>query len=94
MTWLKSTNEGVIISIHLTPRAKRDAIEGWHGDALKVKIKAPPVDGKANGYLLKFIAKQLEIPNSSATLIKGETSREKLVLIKGLTENAIVNKLS
>lgn len=86
MTWLKTSKDGVVVSIHLTPRAKRDAIEGLHGDALKVKIKAPPVDGKANDYLLKFLAGKLSVPRINVTLVRGETSRDKQILVTGLDE--------
>jgi len=94
MPWLKSTKDGVVIFIHLTPRAKRDAVEGQHGDALKVKIKAPPVDGKANDYLLKFIAGKLSIPRANLALIRGETSRDKQVLVTGLDETEIRSRLT
>jgi len=94
MTWLKSTNEGVIISIHLTPRAKRDAIEGLHGDALKVKIKAPPVDGKANDYLLKFLADKLSVPRAKVNLLRGATNRDKQVLVTGLNETDVTIRLT
>jgi len=89
MTWLKTSKDGVVISIHLTPRAKRDAIEGRHGEALKVRIKAPPVEGKANEYLLKFIAGKLSIPRANVAMIRGETSRDKQVLVTGLSTDEI-----
>jgi uncharacterized protein len=93
MPWLKKTTGGFLISVHLTPRAKRDAIEGLHGDALKVKIKAPPVDGKANSYLLAFLAEKLGIPKSSVTLERGDTSREKQLHVRGLPEAEIRQRL-
>jgi uncharacterized protein (TIGR00251 family) len=93
MPWIKTAKDGVVLSIHLTPRASRDAVDGLHGDALKVKIKAPPVDGKANAYLLAFLAEQLGVAKSSVSLERGETSREKTVLVRGKTETDVIRLL-
>ena len=93
MPWIKTAKDGVVISIHLSPRASRDAVDGLHGDALKVKIKAPPVDGKANAYLLVFLAKTLGVPTSSVSLERGETSREKTVMVRGVSEPEIKVRL-
>lgn len=93
MPWIKTAKDGVVLSIHLTPRASRDAVDGLHGDALKVKIKAPPVDGKANAYLLAFLAEQLGVAKSSVSLERGETSREKTVLVRGKTETDVIRSL-
>lgn len=92
MTWTKTTGNGVQISIHLSPRAKTDRIDGFHGDALKVRIKAPPVDGKANAYLCAFIAQTLGIAASRVSLVRGETSRSKTLLITGLPEQTVRDK--
>jgi len=89
MPWIKTAKDGVVISIHLSPRASRDAVDGLHGDSLKVKIKAPPVDGKANAYLLAFLAQTLGVAKASVSLERGETSREKTVLVRGISETDI-----
>jgi len=70
------------LHIRLQPRASRDEIVGWHGDALKVRITAPPVDGKANKYLLGFLAKQFGVPPSQVTLLSGQTGRDKRVCVE------------
>lgn len=89
MSWLKATKEGVQLAVHLTPRASRDAIAGMHGEALNVKVKAPPVDGKANACLIAFIAEKLGLPKSAVSLVRGETSREKTLLVRERTEDEI-----
>ena len=71
----------LIIACHLQPRASRDEFSGLHGESLKIRIKAPPVDGKANDYLVKFLAKQFGVSKRDVTIIGGELSREKRVRI-------------
>jgi len=70
------------LKIRLQPRASKDEIVGWHGEALKVRITAPPVDGKANKHLLGFLAKQFKVPTSQVTLLSGQTGRDKRVCIQ------------
>ena len=93
MPWIKTAKDGVRLSIHLNPRASRDAIDGLHGEALKIKIKAPPVDGKANAYLLDFLAKTLGVSKASVSLERGETSREKTVVVRDATESEVKRAL-
>lgn len=80
--------DGILISIHLLPKASKDQIVGIYKNSLKVKISAPPVDGAANQALLKFLAKYFKIAKSNVVLIKGERSREKIVWLRniGLTD--------
>jgi len=94
MPWIKTVKNGVRLSVRVSPRASRDEIDGLHGTSLKIRIKAPPVDGKANAYLIKFIAGKLGLPVSAITLERGESSREKHLLIGGLTEREIRSKLT
>jgi len=67
------------LKFHIQPNAKKNEIVGLHGDAIKVKLKAPPVDGKANEELVKFLAEELGIARSSVMIVAGETSRTKLI---------------
>ena len=74
------------ISLHVTPKSSKNQIVGWFTDAnnqpvLKVKIAAPPEDGKANKTLIKFLAKQWDIPASALEIVSGETSRHKRLKI-------------
>lgn len=70
-----------MINVLLQPRARQNEIMGKHGDALKIRITAPPVDGKANAHLCRFLASLLDVPASSIDIISGETSRNKRVRI-------------
>ena len=63
----------------------RDKILGPHGDALKIAITAPPVEGKANAHLIKFLSKRLKVPKSAITIASGELSRDKVVDVDGIT---------
>jgi uncharacterized protein (TIGR00251 family) len=73
------------LPIKAIPNAPRNEIVGWLGDALKVKIHAPPVEGKANEALCEFLADAFGLPRRAVTVLRGDTSRQKLVQITGLT---------
>ena len=79
--WQESGNV-VILSLHVQPKASKDEWVGLHGERLKLRIKAPPVDGKANQYLLKFIAGEFGVKQSACSLLTGESGRDKRVAIK------------
>lgn len=78
------TPEGVIISLYIQPNASKTEVIGEHNGLLKIKIKAPPVDGKANEEVLRFLSKALNISRSEIEILKGDKSREKKVLVRGL----------
>ena len=75
----------VTLKVRLQPRASRDEIDGLLGDALKIKVTAPPVEGRANKAVKKFLAVRLGLPPSQIEMIAGERSREKLLRISGIT---------
>jgi uncharacterized protein (TIGR00251 family) len=77
--------EGVEIRIHIQPRASKTEIVGLHGEAVKIRIAAPPVDGQANTELFRFLARQLGVPQQYVQIISGVSSRQKRVFIKGKT---------
>lgn len=79
---IRSTAEGVLIAFHVHPGAKSNSLNGYFGEALKLQLKAPPVDGKANEALLKLLAKWLNMPRSALSIKQGMASRNKLVLIR------------
>lgn len=85
-SWLKVHPKGCTLSLYIQPGASRSEISGLHGDRLKVKIKAPPVDGEANEALIEFIAETLKLPKRDVHLIQGETSRQKTVLVETTEE--------
>ena len=75
---------GVEIVIHAQPRASRSEVVGLHGDALKVRLAAPPVDGAANADLIRVMAKVLGVPKSSVEVTRGHSGKSKVVRIAGL----------
>jgi hypothetical protein len=83
--WRREQGEGagfaLVLSLHVQPGAKRTEVAGVHGDALKIRLAAPPVEGKANAALIRFLADAFGVPQRSVTLLRGETSREKTVQI-------------
>ncbi len=72
------------LELKTIPNAPRDAVVGWLGAALKVKVHAPALDGRANDALLDFLAEQLGVPRRTVTLLRGDKSRQKVIRIDGL----------
>ncbi|NJD34275.1 MAG: YggU family protein [Betaproteobacteria bacterium] len=84
MSWLVAAGDGITLRLHVQPGAKKTEVAGLHGEALKIRLAAPPVDGKANACLVAFLADQLGVAKSAVSLISGETSRAKRVHISGV----------
>ena len=82
------------LAIKAIPNAPRNEVVGWLGEALKIKIHAPPVEGKANAALCEFLAEALQVPRRNVTVLRGDTSRLKLVRVAGLNQQDIRRKLS
>ncbi len=76
--------ESAVLILRVAPKSSQDAIVGWHGEALKVKVRAAPEDGRANEAVIKVVAKVLGLPLKSVTIASGQTSRNKRVRIQGL----------
>jgi uncharacterized protein len=74
------------LRLRIVPNAKRSEVMGPHGDAIKLKIAAPALEGKANEELVQFLTEKLGVPRRSVTLVSGEKSRDKIVAIEGLEE--------
>ena len=89
MTWVRQDGDAVVLTLHIQPGAKRTECAGLHGEALKIRLAAPPVDGKANEALIAFLSKTLGVSKSSAELISGETSRAKRVRVDGVDAAAV-----
>ncbi len=85
--------EGVTFAVKVVPRAKRDEIVGVEGDALKVRLNAPPVEGKANEALVKFLAATLGVKRAEVEILRGETTRHKLVRVRGMSGRSLNEKL-
>jgi uncharacterized protein len=86
--------EGATFSVKVHPRAKKNAITGELGDALKLSLTAPPIDGKANAACIEFFAKFLKVPRSSVTIAAGESSRNKVIRVIGLSAEEVRQRLS
>ena len=88
-----SASGSVRLKLHVRPGAKRNGISGVFGDALKVELQTPPVDGKANSALIKLLAKWLDITKSNVTIISGESCRDKVVELKDTNIENIITGL-
>jgi uncharacterized protein (TIGR00251 family) len=82
---IRDTPAGALFTVKVHPRARKNAITGVVGDALKVAITAPPVEGKANQACVEFFAELLNVPRGSVTIVGGQTSRTKLIRVAGRT---------
>ena len=83
--YLSETPEGVILNVRAQPRSSRSGIDGLLGDAVKVRIKCAPVDGKANNELVETLADAFGLPKSAVQFKSGETSKTKRILLRGIT---------
>ena len=84
----------MILSVRVIPRAAKNAIAGTRGDAVLVRLSAPPVEGAANDALVEYLAKALSIPRRQISIVSGHTSRDKRVAIEGLTEGDVAARVS
>ena len=80
---------GVTFAVKVHPRAKKNANTGELGDALKVSLTAPPIDGKANQACIEFFAKLLKVPRSSVTIASGQSSHQKVIRVIGLSAEEV-----
>lgn len=92
--WLREDGGDVVLTLHIQPGAKRSEVAGAHGEALKIRLAAPPVDGKANDALIAFLAGRLDVPKSRVELVAGQTSRAKRVRVADVGVAAVAAKLS
>ena len=90
---IHNSSAGVAFAVKVHPRARKNAITGKVGDALKLALTAPPVDGKANEACIDFFAKLLKVPRSSVTIATGQTSRNKVIRVAGVTAQQVRERL-
>jgi uncharacterized protein len=88
------TSLGVTFAVKVHPRAKKNAITGELGDALKVALTSPPVEGKANEACIEFFANLLKVPRSSVTIAAGHSSRNKVIRVTGLSAQQVQDRLT
>ena len=78
-----------MLTVHVQPAGKRSEVLGLHGDALKIRLAAPAIEGRANAALLEFVARRLGVPRSAVTLKSGQTSRRKVLLVLAAPADAV-----
>lgn len=93
MLWIKETPEGVIFKAVVQPRGSRNEIVGLQGDALKIRLTAPPVEGAANKMCVEFLAKSLKVRKSDVEIVRGQNSKTKHLLVRSATREKIESLL-
>ena len=87
------TQKGASFQVHVVPRASRTEIAGLHGDALKLRVAAPPVEGKANEEIVRFLAGLLGLRRADVSITAGQTSKRKTVLVRGMAADDLRSTL-
>lgn len=90
---IKEISGGVHLRVHVKPRASKNAVGDALGDALSISVSAPPADGAANDAVVSLLARHLGIPRRCVTLVRGQTSRTKIVRVEGLDASAVLERL-
>ena len=91
---VQDTKDGAILTVHIQPKASATECVGIHGDALKIRVAASPIDGAANEELIRFLARRLSIPSTSVQIHSGASGRHKRVLVKGTTARLVTARLN
>ncbi len=92
-SFLRVLPDGVLLAVKLQPRASANEIGEALGDELRIKVTAPPVDSAANEALIRLLAEQLDCPRNRVQLVRGQTSRHKVIKLHGVTPEDVVAKL-
>jgi len=90
---IEESSGGVTFAVRVHPRAKKNAIAGEIGDALKLSLTSPPVEGRANEACIEFFAKLLEVPRSSVTIASGQSNRQKVIRVSGLSAEEVRKRI-
>jgi uncharacterized protein (TIGR00251 family) len=91
---VQATKDGAILTVHIQPKASTTECVGIHGDAIKIRVAAPPVDGAANDELIRFLARRLSLPSTSVQIHSGAGGRHKRVLVKGVSVELVITRLN
>jgi hypothetical protein len=89
-SWLKNTEDGFTLTLHVQPGAKKTEVCGEHGAALKIRLAAPPVEGKANDALIAWLSDRFDLPKRHVTLLSGEKNRHKLVFVARVADESAI----
>ena len=92
--WLRRHGDGVVLALHVQPGARTTEIAGEHGGALKIRLAAPPVEGRANSALLAFLADRLALPKARLELVAGHSSRAKQVRVATVDAEDVIARLA
>jgi uncharacterized protein (TIGR00251 family) len=90
---IQESSGGVTFAVKVHPRARKNAITGELGDALKLSLTSPPTEGRANEACIEFFAKLLQVPRSSVTIASGRTSRAKVIRVDGLSADDVRRRI-
>ena len=93
MISIHDTPAGATFAVKIHPRARKDAITGELEDALKLSLKAPPVEGRANEACIEFLANLLKVPRSSVTIASGQSSARKVIRVRGVSADEVQKRL-
>lgn len=91
---VRETRDGTVLTVHVQPKASRTECVGIHGEALKIRVAASPVDGAANEELIRFVARTLAVPPSSVRIESGASGRHKRIMIKGVTKQLVLSRFN
>jgi uncharacterized protein (TIGR00251 family) len=91
---IHKSDQGVSFAVKIHPHAKKNAINGELGKALKVSLTAPPIEGRANDACIEFFAKLLNVPRSSVTIASGHSSRNKVIRVLGLSAEELRKRIA
>jgi uncharacterized protein (TIGR00251 family) len=94
MVAIRDTPAGTTFAVKVQPRARKNAVTGVVGDALKLALTAPPVEGRANQAVIEFFADLFKIPRSSVTIASGATGRSKVIRVSGVSRQTVEQRLS
>ena len=94
MAHQKEDAPSLLLRVKLTPRASGDAIQEITQDQVRIRVTSPPVDNKANEHLIKFLSKKLKVPRSKISIVRGQTSKNKVLRIEGLDLETVETRLS
>lgn len=94
MSWMAEDSNGITLNVRVVPRASKNEFAGFFGDSVKVRIQAPPVDGKANAALISFLASKLSVPKRNIGIVSGESGRQKRIRVSGVSVSACKNVIT
>lgn len=94
LPFVQDTKKGVLLTVHVQPNARVTEYVGMHGEALKIRVAAPPREGSANDELIRFLARQCSLPLASVHIQSGRGSKHKRIVLKGVTAGEVIARLN